>query len=193
MLKVNSAKRELAIEILTSAFNNNKSVNYIVRQDSQTLLRIKALMAYSFDMCMEFGDVFFSENGEACALILYPHLKKFSFYAIWLDIKLIFKAITIWGVAKTLKRESKIKAIQPKEPMAYLWFIGVNYLFQHEGTGSNLLKEVIEFAQQKDLPVFLETSTMENLPWYNRFGFQIYSELELGYKLFFLKRHLENQ
>lgn len=75
--------------------------------------------------------------------------------------------------------------------MAYLWFIGVNYLFQHAGTGSNLLNEVIEFAQQKDLPVFLETSTNENLPWYNRFGFQIYSELELGYKLFFLKRHLD--
>ena len=193
MLKVNSAKRELAIEILTGAFNNNKSVNYIVRQDSQRLLRIKALMAYSFDMCMEFGDVFFSENGEACALILYPHLKKFSFYAFWLDIKLIFKAITIWGVAKTLKRESKIKAIQPKEPMTYLWFIGVNHLFQHEGIGSNLLKEVIEYANQKDLPVFLETSTTENLPWYNRFGFQIYNEVELGYKLFFLKRHLENQ
>ncbi|WP_184547304.1 GNAT family N-acetyltransferase [Mucilaginibacter sp. FT3.2] len=193
MLKVNSAKRELAIEILTSAFTDNKSVNYIVRQDNRRLLRIKALMAYSFDMCMEFGEVFLNENGEACALILYPHLKKFSFYALLLDIELIFKAITIWGIAKTLKRESKIKAIQPKEPMAYLWFIGVNRMFQHAGAGSNLLKEVIEYANQKDLPVYLETSTTENLAWYSRFGFHIYSELELGYKLFFLTRHLEKQ
>ena len=148
-------------------------------------------MTYSFDICMEFGDVFLTENGEACALILYPHLKKFSFYALWLDIKLIFTAITIWGVAKTLKRESKLKAVQPKEPMAYLWFIGVNQSYQHKGTGSNLLKAVIEYAHKKELPVFLETSTTENLPWYNRFGFQIYSELELDYKLFFLKRHLD--
>jgi GNAT superfamily N-acetyltransferase len=191
MLKVNSAKRELAIEILTSAFTDNKSVNYIVRQDNRKMTRIKALMAYSFDMCMEFGDVFLNENGEACALILYPHLKNFSFYALWLDIKLIFQAITISGISKTLKRESQIKAIQPKEPMAYLWFIGVNYLFQHEGTGSKLLKEVIDYANKLELSVYLETSTTENLPWYNRFGFQIYSELELGYKLFFLKRHLE--
>jgi len=191
MLKVNRAKKELAVDILTSAFRDNKSVNYIVRQDNRKLLRIKALMAYSFDMCMEFGDVFLTEDGEACALILYPHLKKFSFYALWLDIKLIFKAITVWGIAKTLKRESQIKTIQPKEPMAYLWFIGVNHLSQHEGTGSNLLKEVIEYANQKELPVYLETSTNENLPWYKRFGFEIYSELELGYKLFFLKRHLE--
>ena len=191
MLKVNSAKKQLAIEILTGAFNNNKSVNYIVRQDSRRLLRIKALMAYSFDMCMEFGDVFFSENGEACALILYPHLKKFSFYELWLDIKLIFKAITIFGIQKTLNRESKIKAIQPKEPMAYLWFIGVNCLLQHEGTGSNLLNEIIEFADRKQLPVYLETSTHENLTWYNRFGFHIYSELDLGYQLFFLKRQLD--
>lgn len=193
MLKVNSAKRELAIKILTSAFIENKSVNYIVRQDSRRLRRIKALMAYSFDMCMEFGDVLFSENGEACALVLYPHLKIFSFYTLWLDIKLIFKAITIWGIAKTLKRESKIKAIKPKEPMAYLWFIGVNHLHQQTGTGSRLLKEVIEYENQKELPVYLETSTRENLQWYNRFGFHVYSEIELGYKLFFLKRHLDNQ
>jgi GNAT superfamily N-acetyltransferase len=179
----------LAVKILTSAFTDNKSVNYIVRHDNRKLSRIKALMAYSFDVCMEFGDVFFSENGEACALILYPHLKKISFYSLWLNIKLILKAITIWGVAKTLKRESRIKAIQPKGPMAYLWFIGVNHLYQHTGTGSPLLKEVINYANQKELPVYLETSTTENLPWYNRFGFQIYSELELGYKLFILKRH----
>ncbi len=191
MIKASREKKDLTVAILTNAFTDNKSVNYIIRQDNRKILRIKALMAYSFDMCMEFGDVFLTESGEACALILYPHLKKFSFYAVWLDIKIIFKAITVWGIAKTLNRESKIKAIQPKEPMAYLWFIGVNRVFQHTGTGSSLLKEVIEYAEKKELPVFLETSTTENLPWYDRFGFQIYSELDLGYKLFFLKRHLD--
>lgn len=73
--------------------------------------------------------------------------------------------------------------------MAYLWFIGVNPGDQHKGIGSKLLQEIIAFADQKKLPLFLETSTLTNLPWYERFGFKIYDQLELSYTLYFLKRH----
>lgn len=71
--------------------------------------------------------------------------------------------------------------------MAYLWFIGVDPLYQRSGIGSRLLKEVIADAGAKGLPIYLETSTERNLPWYQRFGFRIYDELHLTYVLYFLK------
>ncbi len=37
-------------------------------------------------------------------------------------------------------------------------------------------------------PIYLATSTMKNLPWYKKSGFEVYNELDLGYNLFFLKR-----
>ena len=90
-----------------------------------------------------------------------------------------------------MHREAMIKKLQPKEQMYYLWFIGVDPEFQNEGIGSKLLEDIIKDGNGKKRSIFLETSTLKNLPWYKKFGFQIYNELELSYKLFFLKREHE--
>jgi ribosomal protein S18 acetylase RimI-like enzyme len=103
---------------------------------------------------------------------------------------LILSCIGIENIKKALSRESKIKQLQPKELMYYLWFIGVNPEYQNEGIGSVLLSEIIEDSENKKRPIYLETSTLKNLPWYKKFGFEIYNELDLSYKLFFLKREL---
>jgi ribosomal protein S18 acetylase RimI-like enzyme len=111
--------------------------------------------------------------------------------SILLDIKLIFSCIGVENIKKALVRESKIKQLQPKTTMYYLWFIGVDPEYQNEGIGSILLDEVIKDSKYKQRPIYLETSTLKNLPWYKKYGFQIYNELELAYKLFFLKRELD--
>lgn len=193
MIQAKNEQKHLVVSLLTAAFRDNQSVNYIVRQDSQKMERIAALMDYSFEICRLFGGVYLSPDRNACALILFPHQRKFSIAAIWLDIKLIFRAIGIRGLFKTLQRESAIKKKQPKLPMAYLWFIGVEPRFQHQGIGTDLLNQVIDFAYFRDLPVFLETSTMANLPWYERAGFAIYDKLSLGYTMHFLKRPLDTR
>jgi len=188
MIKATSQDKSLVVRLLAESFQENKSVNYIVRQDDGKFNRIRALMDYSFEMCFQFGEVWLSEDDKACALILFPHQKRTSIRSIWLDIKLVFSAIGLSGLLKALDREGKIKAKQPKIDMAYLWFIGVDPVFHHEGIGSKLIKEIISESDAKQLPVYLETSTVKNLPWYKALGFQIYNQLELNYTLFFLKR-----
>jgi GNAT superfamily N-acetyltransferase len=183
--------KNLVIDILTKSFDTNQSVNYIAKQDGKRLKRITALMDYSFEVCYMFGDVFLSDDRKACALILYPDKKKTTLKSILLDIKLIFSCIGVENIKKALARESKIKQLQPKELMYYLWFIGVDPEYQNEGIGSILLDEVIKDSKYKQRPIYLETSTLKNLPWYKKYGFQIYNELELSYKLFFLKRELD--
>ena len=86
-----------------------------------------------------------------------------------------------------MSREAKIKYIQPKILMYYLWFIGVDAEHQNTGIGTTLMNELILESKQSSRPIFLETSTLKNLPWYKKFGFEVYNELDLGYKLFFLK------
>ena len=187
MIKAQYENKLLVIELLTKSFDDNQSVNYIVQQDYRRLQRIHALMEYSFEMCYHFGEVWLSNDKQACALILYPHQKTTTLRSIWLDIKLVFQAIGISGIGKAMKREALIKEKQHKENMLYLWFIGVNPTYQHSGIGSILLQEVIEEAEKKSLPVYLETSTLRNLPWYERFNFHVYDKLELSYTLYFLK------
>jgi hypothetical protein len=191
MKNANYKDKSLVADILTKSFDTNQSVNYIAKQDGKRLKRINALMKYSFEVCYMFGDVFLSNDKKACALVLYPDKKKTTLKSILLDIKLILSCIGVENIKKALTRESKIKQLQPKELMYYLWFIGVDTEHQNEGIGSILLDEIINDSKNKQRPIYLETSTLKNLPWYKKFGFQVYNKLELSYKLFFLKRELD--
>jgi GNAT superfamily N-acetyltransferase len=188
MITATKNEKKLVIDTLTSAFLDNKSINYIVPQDGLKLYRIHKLMDYSFEICMLFGKVYISDDRKGCALILYPELKKTTLKTILLDFQLIFNCIGFKNLLKTMQRESKINSIKPKVRMAYVWFIGVDPKYQKFGLGKKLMKEIIISTMQDHRPIFLETSTLENLPWYKKFGFKIYDQLILDYTMYFLKR-----
>lgn len=188
MRKAEYSDKNLIVDILTDSFETNQSINYIVKQDKKRLKRIRSLMDYSFEICYSFGEVFLSEDKSACALILFPDKKKTTLKSILLDIQLILSCIGLSNIRKALNRESKIKAIQPKELMYYLWFIGVDPKVQNSGIGTELLDDIIKDSNLMERPIYLETSTLKNLPWYRKFGFDIYNELDLSYKLFFLRK-----
>ena len=188
MIKATFKDKDKVIDILAKSFDDNQSVNYIVKQDKKRNQRIRKLMAYSFDICYLYGEVFLTDNKSGCALILLPDKKKNNLKSILLDIKLIASCIGISNIKKALNRESKIKEFQTKRLMYYLWFIGVDPIQQNKGIGSALIQEVIAEGNSIQRPVCLETSTLKNIPWYEKFGFQIYNELDLGYPLFFMKK-----
>jgi len=186
MRKASVHDKALIVKLLALSFEKNQSVNYIIRQDEKRMDHIRALMDYSFEICYQFGEVYLSDDRQACALVLYPDRKRTTIKAIWLDLKLIFSAIGISGIAKAMKREALIKKKRLNLPIYYLWFIGVDPLHQHKEIGTKLLNEVIADARSQNRPVFLETSTLKNLPWYVRADFKVYDTLELGYTLYFL-------
>ena len=193
MKKADYNDKSLVVDILTKSFDTNQSVNYIVKQDEKRVERVSALMDYSFEVCYLFGDVFLSDDKKACALVLYPDKKKASLKSILLDAKLIVSCVGLKKIERALARESMIKKIQPKGPMSYLWFIGVDPEFQNTGIGTGLLIDIIKDSELQERPIYLETSTIRNLPWYQKFGFDIYHELDLSYKLFFLTKGLSRK
>ena len=188
MIKATYSDKNTIVEILAGSFNDNKSVNYIVKQDKLRRERIKKLMAYSFDVCNSFGRVVLSENKKACALIIFPDKKRTTLRSTLRDVNLITNCIGLGGLTKVVFREKKIKSLQPEQLLYYLWFIGISPEEQNKGIGSNLLTEIIWDSEKENRTLCLETSTEKNIPWYQKFGFKIYSELDFGYKLFFLKR-----
>lgn len=192
MVKAEAVDKTTVVTILSKSFIDNQSVNFVINQDKDRLERINALMDYSFEMCYEFGEVWLTEDKKGCALILFPQNKRTTVKAIWLNIKLIIQAIGIANISKTLKREAQIHKIQPVEKMAYLWFIGVDPAFQQKGIGSKLLNQIILRFSELNLPLYLETSTQNNILWYQTFGFTIYNQITLGYSLFFLKRRSDH-
>lgn len=181
-----STQKDTVAGILAKSFEKNQSVNYILKQDKARRKRVKYLMEYSYRICSKFGKIILSEDKTACALLLYPEQKRVTFQSIVWDIQLVFRCIGIKKILRTLRRESLIKRLQPKEPMTHVWFIGVDPQEQNKGKGSLLLKSILEKSKKEKRMVCLETSTLKNLPWYKKMGFEIYHEEDIGYTLYFL-------
>jgi ribosomal protein S18 acetylase RimI-like enzyme len=189
MKPADRSHKALVVEILAKSFDDNQSINFIVRQDRRRMERIKDLMAYCFDICLMQGQAFLSDDGNAGVLIRDPLKKGNRVKTGLLDLGLAFQSIGLHRVSKVARREKLIKKYQPKDPFYYLWFIGVNPDAQGKGTGSNLLREVLQYYEPDKRPFYLETSVLRNLPWYEKFGFKIYNEIDLGYKLYQMIRN----
>lgn len=192
MEMVNLNKKALVVDILSKAFNENKSVNSVVGQDHKREIRISKLIEYSFNVCYNFGEVWVSDDQKACALILHPDKKRILLKTLLWDIKLAISVIGLRRVLNVLKRETLIKSFHPKERFSYLWFIGVIPEHQSSGKGSDLLREIIEHCKRNSRPIYLETSVERNIPWYESLGFEIFKKLHLSYTLYLLKKDYDS-
>jgi ribosomal protein S18 acetylase RimI-like enzyme len=188
MTKALYTDKNLVVDILRQSFADNKSINYIIEQDSKKGFRLKHLLAYSFEICYRYGEILLSNDRKACALVIFPDKKRTTLHSIAADIKLISTSMGLGNVKKAMQREAAIKSIHPKKLLYYLWFIGVDTNEQGKGIGSALLNEILIHSNILNRTVCLETSTLKNIPWYKKFGFTIYKELDFGYTLYCLKK-----
>lgn len=188
MQRAGLVQKSKVLDILAQSFDSNPSVNHVVKQHHRRQQRIRALMDYSFKVCHAFGEVWLSEDEQACALVLHPDKKRVTLNAIGWDLQLCFSCIGLTRINMALKRESTIKAFHPKKPFTYLWFIGVTPSVQNKGIGGHLLKEVIQQSENLKRPIYLETSVESNVAWYQKHGFEKYHTLDMGYMLNMLRK-----
>jgi ribosomal protein S18 acetylase RimI-like enzyme len=188
MKRADLRQKSIVVDILSRSFDDNKSVNYVVKQDGRRRDRIRGLMDYSFKVCNAFGEVWMSDDEQACALVLYPDRKRSTLDAILWDAKLALSVIGLTRVGQVLSREARIKSFHPKDRFCYLWFIGVPPEQQGTGKGSKLLDEVIRESEKDGRAIYLETSVERNIPWYKKHGFEIFQTLDLTYRLFMMRR-----
>ncbi|RSS79783.1 GNAT family N-acetyltransferase [Streptomyces sp. WAC06614] len=70
-------------------------------------------------------------------------------------------------------------AAGPAEPAWYLAVVGADPAAQGQGHGAALLRAGLARADADGLPVLLESSKPENLPFYEHFGFRVVGESAL--------------
>lgn len=60
----------------------------------------------------------------------------------------------------------------------YLMILGVAPEFQGRGYGGRLLGGVIQESEERQLPIYLETSTESNIRMYEKFGFKVLGRVD---------------
>lgn len=182
--------RTLIIDLLNSTFKDNKSVNFILKQDPKIDSRRVALIEYCIEIVEEFGEIFLNDEGTACALLLNENKTKVGFKSIQRDLNFAFNIAGIGNIPKILKREKLLKEKTPEGDFMHLWFIAVDQNKQGEGIGSKFLQELKMHYHKIGYGIYLETSTSKNINFYKRNGFELHHTIgtdELGYQLFLFR------
>ncbi|KLK91366.1 acetyltransferase [Microvirga vignae] len=68
----------------------------------------------------------------------------------------------------------------PHEPHWYLPLIGVDPVHQRKGYGSALLDHVLRGCDEEGVSAFLEASSLESIPLYQRHGFEVLGSIQVG-------------
>ncbi len=80
---------------------------------------------------------------------------------------------------RALRWEKLIGAHHPREPHWYLQTLSVRPSAQLQGVGSALIAPGLERADSDGLSAHLETQRFSNVPFYERFGFELTGEISL--------------
>lgn len=195
MIKADKIHKERVIEILSECFEENKSVNWIVKQDSKKKERIRYLMDYSFEACIELGQIYLTDDLNGVIICSNSDDKLPILKEAYLTAQYVWNVTGIDGIGRALRREQYINQFHPQnEEFIYIWFIGLEKTQQGRGAGTAMLQEIIDKSRLEQLPVYVETSNGKSMEFYKKHGFEVYhiSPKEIfGFELNFLKRQPE--
>lgn len=191
MRKAGIEDKQLVSEILVSAFlplKERNSINLVVKQDKRRAERMKILMNYLFERSLLFGEIFISQNEQACILLLFPHKERITLKTILLDIDLAYRCIGISRVYQVLKRQKVAGKYYPKDKHIKPVIMGVNEKSKGNGTAARLMLKVKNKFKDYSYPVIVDAASLTNAKLYQKFGFKIINKEEaLGFPIYFLR------
>ncbi|MFF5428235.1 MULTISPECIES: GNAT family N-acetyltransferase [unclassified Streptomyces] len=94
------------------------------------------------------------------------------------DAETVAELTDILGDRAPLFRAAVEAAVEhgPKEPHWYLAVVGADPAARGQGHGAALLRSGLAQADAAGMPVYLESSKPDNLPFYRHFGFEVLGE-----------------
>jgi GNAT superfamily N-acetyltransferase len=83
------------------------------------------------------------------------------------------------SLRRGLIAEERMKAAHPEEPHWYLAIIGTDPDVRGKGFGQVLMQSRLDRCDTEHAPAYLESSNPVNVPYYQRFGFDVTGEIRL--------------
>lgn len=183
-----------AVQVLSRAFVDDPVTLAVYRKYSVGR-RIKALSSdFTNEMfvCIQKGYAFQANEGTrviGAAMTYPPGTYPFPLWDQWLLLIKSILANGFYNIQGWMRWLAETEKHHPSEPHFYLLYIGVEPEFQGKSVGSALMKHLIEKADQDHIGCYLENSNRRNIPFYQRFGFQITLEKDvIGVPTWFMWR-----
>jgi ribosomal protein S18 acetylase RimI-like enzyme len=171
---IETADQARAIAALTMAFVNDPAVRWLFPEARQYLRHFPDFAWAFAGRAFDHGMVDSLEGHSAAALWLSPNVGP--------DEAAVGEVLQA-GVSEARLPEvfamlEQMGAFHPTEPHWYLPMIGVDPSEQGSGCGSALLRRGLARCDADGLPAYLESTSLRNVPLYERFGFKVVGQIK---------------
>jgi ribosomal protein S18 acetylase RimI-like enzyme len=172
--RIETADQARAIAALTMAFANDPAVRWLFPEARQYLRHFPDFAWAFAGRAFDPGTVDSLEGHSAAALWLPPNVGP--------DEAAVGEVLQA-GVSEARLPEvfallEQMGAFHPTEPHWYLPMIGVDPSEQGRGCGSALLRRGLARCDVAGLPAYLESTSLRNVPLYERFGFKVVGQIK---------------
>ena len=176
IVKAGTDEIDAVVGVLTLAFCADPAMRH-VWPDARTFLASFPRFAQAFGGgAFEHGAAWRAEDSEGAALWLPPGAEPDQ-QALADLIESTVAPAARDGVYGTLEQ---MAVYHPTVTHWYLPMIGVDPARQGRGVGSALLKHALKIVDEARLPAFLESSNPRNVPLYERHGFEVMGQIQVG-------------
>jgi len=99
----------------------------------------------------------------------------------WAQLAMTPTFIRVFGARSMRGRavQELMKRVHPEEPHWYLGVIGSDPSVRGKGFGQVLMQSRLHRVDAEHAPAYLESTKSENIPYYQRFGFEVTDEIVL--------------
>jgi len=166
--------------VLADAFADDPMMSWIYPDPGTRPAHLPAFMRATLDIGFPHGHVYTSGANRSAAIWAPPDVEMFDDQA----------ATTLFGLlgeqlgARAKEVGTGLVSIGEHHPHHaphfYLFVLGTARAFQGTGIGSRILHEILDRCDRQGLGAYLESSNIRNVPFYERHGFRVLTEVKFS-------------
>lgn len=164
------------VHIIVQAFRTDPAARWIFPDERQYLAKFPKFVKAFAGAAFAHGTAHYTADDSAAALWLPPGIHPDEMALVTLLKETLPEA----GQAEVFALFEQMERHHPAEPHWYLPMIGVDPAKQRSGLGSALLKYALERCDVENKLAYLEASSSQSVPLYERHGFAVLGTIQVG-------------
>jgi GNAT superfamily N-acetyltransferase len=178
--KATAAELPQLAGVLARAFYDDPPTSWVLPDDARRMRILeRSFLLFLRKLWFPQGECYTTEGFVGAAAWELPGAWK---VGVGQQLRLLPAMASIYGrlLPRLLRAFYKLESNHPHEPHFYLPFVGVDPDWQGRGIGAALIGPVLERCDREGIAAYLEASTPRSRSLYERLGFAVTEEFQLG-------------
>lgn len=165
-------------DVLVRAFWLDPFHQWLFPDEGVRPRRQKQLFERVLDIYGRHGAVYTTEDRAGAALWDPPREGGPSLLEL---VTFVIRVLPVFGARafRIAQGMAPMATLHPEEPHWYLSILGADPACQRSGVGTTLLQPILQRCDREGTSAYLEASRIENVPYYERFGFEVVAPLAM--------------